>query len=402
MKIGVWLYEGLNPHVGGGSSYINRLVALVDQYTFSKEVEVCFVQVSPIISSSSFNKEVLCINQIPIFIYKIFCFSTLLKRLIIHIDREIIKARGLKKVLKGSEVRVIYYLKQTYVIDPYFPFISTNWDIGHRSTFPFPEVCGNKAFKFREHFYDNILPLALMVICESETGKKELMNYTKIGNHKIRVMPMFSGGVCLLSVDEKLMCSYLDNIGLVKYKFFYYPAQFWAHKNHIGLITAFDKFIKDERNRDYKLVLSGSDQGNLNYIKNKVEELGISDRVLFLGFVSNELVYTLYKNATCLVMATHFGPTNIPPIEAMELGCPVTCSDIGGHREILDDAASYFDSFDYTSIYNSLNDMVNNHKYYTDKIVEQREKTIYNSDFAISRLNSIFLEVVKIRENWGA
>jgi len=51
-------------------------------------------------------------------------------------------------------------------------------------------------------------------------------------------------------------------------------------------------------------------------------------------------------------MPTFFGPTNIPPLEAMALGCPVAVSDIYAMREQLGDAALYFRP-------NSVRDIIN-------------------------------------------
>ena len=283
-------------------------------------------------------------------------------------------------------------------LDSSFPFIATNWDIGHRSTYPFPELCNNMIFESRDKFYMSILPKAMMIICESETGKKELIDYTNIGAYKIRVMPLFSGGVSTLNLSDGVMKEILKKLGIERNRFFYYPAQFWPHKNHYGLLKAFQKFIQD--NKNYFLVLSGSDKGNLTYIKNVANELDICDKVLFLGFISEEEVYTLYKNATCLVMASHFGPTNMPPIEAMELGCPVACTDLGGHREILEESAVYFDSFDDNSIYNALVEITHHRDIYINRISKQKKLTIFNPDNAIRCLDKILTEAVNIRKNW--
>jgi glycosyltransferase involved in cell wall biosynthesis len=42
-------------------------------------------------------------------------------------------------------------------------------------------------------------------------------------------------------------------------------------------------------------------------------------------------------------MPTHFGPTNIPPLEAFLVGCPVAVSGIYGIPEQVGDAALLFD-----------------------------------------------------------
>ena len=108
----------------------------------------------------------------------------------------------------------------------------------------------------------------------------------------------------------------------------------------------------------------------------------------------------MYKYATALVMASHFGPTNMPPIEAMEIGCPVVCSDLGGHREILGDAASYFDSYNIDSMTKSMFDILEHNDIFRERIIEQRKLTIYSSKRSMQILDSLLLDIVHIRANW--
>lgn len=396
MKIGIWLGSDIVDTIGGGGSYSNRFLRLVDNYNFDEEIELCYLTLT---DNNKLNRKCINVSQIPALLYGITCFSETLTNFIKRVDKYIIKRKGLSKILKGSDLKIICYYRPTECMDSNFPFISNNWDIGHRSTHAFPEVIINRTFEDRDMFYKQILPKSLLTICESETGKKELIDYTGLGAHKIRVMPIFAGGVTSLSVSDEKMMSILEKIGVRRLCYFYYPAQFWAHKNHIGLLKAFKEFKKTHEN--FKLVFSGSDRGNKDYIIEKTQKLGLAKDVIFLGFIPEEDVYSLYKNATCLVMASHFGPTNMPPIEAMELGCPVACSDLGGHREILGDNAVYFDSYDYQSIYHALEEIVNNRESWVDKIVKQKDLTMFNAQFAMKRFNDILKEAIIIRENWG-
>lgn len=397
MKIGVWINDSLVATLGGGASYPVRLLKLIDNYQFDKDVEICFFS---ILSFNDHKKEIINISQLPHFIYGLLSWSTFFTKCLRRIDNKLVRYLGLKRVLKGSGIKVVYYIEQTTCLDPHFPSVYSNWDIGHRSTLSFPELTENGAFDRREKFYQTILPQALMIICESETGKKEIMDYTNIGPHKIRVMPLFAGDVSSLKITDECIRMTLRKFGIEPLKYFYYPAQFWAHKNHVGLLKAFKKFVT-EVDSDCKLVLSGSNVGgNREYVESVASKLGLSNQVKFLGFISEEDVYALYCNATSLVMASHFGPTNMPPIEAMELDCPVACSDLGGHKEILGDAAAYFNSFDYISICNALKEIYNHRDDYKKRIVAQKNKTVFNSDSAIKRLNSILREVVDIRNNW--
>ena len=183
--------------------------------------------------------------------------------------------------------------------------------------------------------------------------KKSLVHYLNINPDKIKVLPIFcSDAFVNMQVAQGEQQKILAGLGLTAGKFFFYPAQFWAHKNHFHLVQAFGKFVK--LNPDFRLLFCGSDKGNIGYIKKQVQMLGLEQNVIFGGFIDDEALFTLYKNAAALVMPTFFGPTNIPPIEALFLGCPALLSDIAGHREIMGDAALYFNPADDDAIFESM------------------------------------------------
>ena len=73
-----------------------------------------------------------------------------------------------------------------------------------------------------------------------------------------------------------------------------------------------------------------------------IKELNIEKNVFFVNFIPEEYLKTIYYNSKGLVMPTFFGPTNIPPLEAVFSGCPVAVSGIYGMPEQLNDAALYF------------------------------------------------------------
>ena len=64
--------------------------------------------------------------------------------------------------------------------------------------------------------------------------------------------------------------------------------------------------------------------------------------VTIKGFVSDENITYLYRHAVGMIMPSYFGPTNIPPLEAMALGCPVAVSDKYAMPEQVGDAGLLF------------------------------------------------------------
>ena len=123
--------------------------------------------------------------------------------------------------------------------------------------------------------------------------------------------------------------------------FLFYPAQFWAHKNHVTLLHALALLRKQGREID--LVFSGSDKGNRAHCENVTRELGVTPFVHYLGFVPDDDLIALYRQASALAYVSFGGPENLPPLEAFALGCPVLASDIPGAREQLGECAIYLD-----------------------------------------------------------
>src|SRR5262249_59697230 len=72
--------------------------------------------------------------------------------------------------------------------------------------------------------------------------------------------------------------------------FLFYPAQFWAHKNHVTLLEAL-ALLRSDHGFDVHLVLAGSDQGNQPFVVERIAAVGLSGAVHVRGFVERpELV----------------------------------------------------------------------------------------------------------------
>ena len=83
-----------------------------------------------------------------------------------------------------------------------------------------------------------------------------------------------------------------------------------------------------QQDKNCRLVLTGSDKGNLDYVRKVANELGILERIEFRGFVSSSELAELMMGAHCLIFPSQLGPSNMPPLEAASLGTPVLISNI--------------------------------------------------------------------------
>lgn len=399
MKIAVWLSSGYTPETGGSFSYTSRLVQEIDNYTFSEGIDICFAALSSL-KIKGLKKEVVRIST-PF--DKIACVPHM-PSLVVRILRRLSYSWfswSIQKQLRSNDISVLYYISQfTYFVKD-FPFVVSHWDIAHRSTFAFPEF-SLKLQDARDAYYNNVIPRALKIFAESNAGREELIRYAGVNEDRIGIVPLFAGECTSFSVPEDEQERILDNYGIKKKKYFFYPAQFLAEKNHSAVIQALAKLIEDYPN--YKIVLTGSDPkslyGTKEYIVSMVEKLGLTDNVVFPGFVPLEYLYVFYKNACAHIMASYVGPTNMPPLEAMELGCPVICTDLEGHKEELGDAALYFNAKDVDGLYNAMLTMIDNYDLYADKITARAKECPFNVSNALKSIDENLMDVSVIRGTW--
>lgn len=214
------------------------------------------------------------------------------------------------------------------------PYCLHVWDLQHRLQPFFPEVSRAGTWDAREEAFSRTLRRAAFVLVGTQAGLAEVVRFYGVDPDRIRIVPhpapAFPAATTRCAVSG------------VSRPFVLYPAQFWPHKNHTGLVRA----VADLETRagiKLHVALVGSDAGNLAHVKRVASRLLPRDRVSFLGFVDRPTLVSLYETAEMLVYPSFFGPENLPPLEAFSLGCPVVAAAVPGSEEQLGDAAILFD-----------------------------------------------------------
>ena len=116
-------------------------------------------------------------------------------------------------------------------------------------------------------------------------------------------------------------------------------------KNQMALVEA----LARHPGTTLRLVGPATQPDYLEELKAKAEELGVSDRVAFVGALrpgSPELIAE-YENADAFVLASRHEPFGIVALEAWAAGLPVVANDVGGLGRLCarhPDAAITFDS----------------------------------------------------------
>jgi glycosyltransferase involved in cell wall biosynthesis len=215
--------------------------------------------------------------------------------------------------------------------------IATIHDLMHRYEPYFPEVRSMFRRGIRDHRFGSLARECSRVLVDSEVGRTHVVETYGADPARIFPLPYIAPGHISTAQERPDF----DSTYRLPPRFLFYPAQFWQHKNHIRLLEALKLTVKDCP--DIQLVLSGGFRYEYQRVLAKARQLDLGDRVHFVGYVPDDDLRGFYVRARALVMPTLFGPTNIPPLEAMAAGCPAVVSRIYAMPEQLGEAGLYFD-----------------------------------------------------------
>lgn len=232
------------------------------------------------------------------------------------------------------------------------------------------------------------------VICNSNYMRGEINYVFQLPNDKLKVIPngvevnKFKG----IERDYDFRRSFVaDNEKMV-----FFVGRLVQEKGVSILMDAIPKIL--HYYNDVKFVIGGKGP-QLDYLKGKAEYMGISNKVYFTGYVSDENLLKLYKCADISVFPSTYEPFGIVALEGMIAEAPVVVSDVGGMGEIINHGHDGMKA--YVGNANSLADSILALLYdknLADKCVKnaiQKVKTTYTWDIIAKQTLSLYKEVIK-------
>jgi glycosyltransferase involved in cell wall biosynthesis len=190
------------------------------------------------------------------------------------------------------------------------------------------------------------LKRAKRIIAVSNFTKNDILkNYKRVSPDKIKVIYNgFNNNLYRLIEDEIALNSILKKYGIPE-NFLLYVGRMERKKNIYNLIEGFSIFKENNKESREKLVLIGSAGFGYDEMKYIIEELGLEDDVITLGWVEeNDLPY-IFNKARLFIFPSLYEGFGIPVIQAMACGIPVLASDIAVLQEVAQDSALFFDRF---------------------------------------------------------
>ena len=166
---------------------------------------------------------------------------------------------------------------------------------------------------------------ARQIIAVSQNSKKDLIRFYRLPDEKISVV--YNG------YDRERFSPKKNKreIGRARKKYqtgadyLLYVGTLQPRKNIISLIKAFPSILNQDqrRRKTLKLVIAGKKGWLFEPLFARVHELGLDERVHFLGFVADEDLPALFSGALAFVLPSLYEGFGFPVLEAMACGCPV-------------------------------------------------------------------------------
>jgi glycosyltransferase involved in cell wall biosynthesis len=248
-----------------------------------------------------------------------------------------IKLPSTDGTIERNGIDLIHFTNQNAFLTG-VPSIYHPWDLQHLHL---PQFFNPGERWRREVAYRTFCEQARMVAVASSWTKRDLMNHYKLGEEKVKVVPVPPVVYAYPTPSD-------GNLDLVRQKyslpetFVFYPAQTWPHKNHIGLLEAL-AILRDRHGLRVPLVCSGTVNSFFPKIRRRTRELRLADHVRFVGFVSSLELQCLYRLCRCMVFPSKFEGWGMPLTEAFLIGVPVACSNATSLSDLAGDAALIFD-----------------------------------------------------------
>lgn len=132
-------------------------------------------------------------------------------------------------------------------------------------------------------------------------------------------------------------------------------------------------------------------------LTNLAKQLGIEDRVRFLGLLSRSQVREAMQRANVLILPSHVEPFGVVLIEAMATGLPVIASRAGGPQEFINPELGYLTiPGDETGLVKALQSVYDNYRLWQSRsqAIRSYVEMNFSETVVADRLKAVYADVV--------
>lgn len=248
----------------------------------------------------------------------------------------------------------------------------------------------------KEIFYYKIrdaLKDSQVIVTVSQNSKQDLLKYFDVDPDRI-VVTYQPIALQPLSISEDDLAEAVGRYGLQLRRYLLFVGAIEPKKNVGRLLDAYATL-----DTDMPLVIVGKkgwlweeELGKMAYMFDSKTTV---KTVKLLEYISTEGLRYLYSGAYSLVFPSLYEGFGLPPVEAMNFGCPVITSNVSSLPEICGDAALYVDPYDVKDIKQTLETLLGDSEL-RDRLVRagKRTATQFSMEHYTQRLHQAYLKAL--------
>ena len=250
-----------------------------------------------------------------------------------------LKRGGAPALLRDQGVDLLFcpFTAPTY-FEPGIPTVCTIYDLQYKT---YPEFFAAADVAHREHTFIEACARATALAAISDYSRDAAITHGHLDPTRIRTIHLRMAQ--RIAPGAQNDAGILTHLGLSPQRYLVYPANFWKHKNHEMLLTAFGMACHGALPADVKLVCTGAPGARQQWLQYAAQSMGLGARVLFPGYLPNAQLASLLAQCSGVVFPSLFEGFGLPVIEAMAAGVPVACSNSTSLPEVAAEAAILFD-----------------------------------------------------------
>jgi glycosyltransferase involved in cell wall biosynthesis len=270
----------------------------------------------------------------------------------------------------------IQYIAPLFGLPKYTKMLNTIHDISWKFV--------PQHIKFLDKFLLNtLIPQSIKksdaIITVSKHSKYAIQNI--FGTDLAKIHSIYNGGYIdniptVISTSQKVRMA-------LKEEYILYLGSLQPRKNIPTAIQSFAKYIESNPDSKLKFIIAGGKGYNYDaQIDTVITDFGLQERVIFVGFITDEEKILLLKQAKAFIYLSLYEGFGIPLIEAMSLNTPVISSNTSCLPEVVGEAGILVDPYNVEEITKAIITLVHNPliaKEYRDKGLERAKEFTWDS-----------------------
>lgn len=257
--------------------------------------------------------------------------------------------------------------------EPQIPILSILYDLQFKV---YPHFFAPDELFHREKYFQDTIRKASHIVTISDYVRTTVLEYSNIPGSQITTIHI-SHVQDFVSEEQSEGDEFLKNLGIEQGHYLFYPANFWQHKNHAMLFTAFRLYLEKHPETRIKLVCTGAIDNHREEFANAVRLMGMEEHVVLPGFLPSNEVGILFQHALALIFPSLYEGFGIPLLEAFKAEIPVLCSNVTSLPEVGGEATLYFDPFKPNDIVDAIEKVATNPSLRQELVEKGRQRLAY-------------------------